>query len=213
MGKIIRGILGGFSGLVGTVVGANWRGIDTIRARPKKSNIPATVPQLSQQGGFTIMSGFLQEVRDVLLFGFQSYKTGQTPYNAAFSYNLKHAIGGVYPMQTVTYANVKLANGGLRGISGAAAVSAVSSEIDFSWTVNAPAGHARLTDKITAVVFCPTVYQFAWVENVVARSAGEYTMSLPAEFGGEIVHTWLFFASADKKKVSDSVYVGPVTVL
>jgi len=40
MGKINKcvGILGGFFGTVGSVVGGNWRGIDTMRAvaKPKK---------------------------------------------------------------------------------------------------------------------------------------------------------------------------------
>lgn len=38
MATLNKGILGGFSGKVGTVVGANWRGLDIIRSRPKISN-------------------------------------------------------------------------------------------------------------------------------------------------------------------------------
>jgi len=38
MGKIEKGILGGFSGKVGTVVGGNWRGIDYMRSKGKRSN-------------------------------------------------------------------------------------------------------------------------------------------------------------------------------
>src|SRR5258706_2514256 len=50
MGKINKGsgILGGFSGTVGTVVGSNWRGIDTMRAvaKPKKGRgSPAPIGQ------------------------------------------------------------------------------------------------------------------------------------------------------------------------
>lgn len=213
MGKILKGILGGFSGLVGTVVGANWRGIDTLRSRPKKTGIPPTAAQMAQRGAFKLMSGFCQEIHDLLVFGFQSNKTGQTPYNAAFAYNLENAVTGVYPLQTVNYPNVKVANGGLRGVSGAAAVSATAAEVDFSWNVNAPVGHKSLTDKISVLLFCPMLWEYVWVENVVARSIGQYTLSVPAEFSGETAHAWLFFASLDKKKVSDSDYIGPIIVL
>lgn len=34
MGTIKQGILGGFSGKVGNIVGASWRGIDYIRSMP-----------------------------------------------------------------------------------------------------------------------------------------------------------------------------------
>ena len=37
MANISKGILGGFSGKVGTIVGANYRGKDIIRSVPKKS--------------------------------------------------------------------------------------------------------------------------------------------------------------------------------
>ena len=41
MAEIKKGILGGFSGKVGTVVGVNWRGKDIIRSLPKnlKANL------------------------------------------------------------------------------------------------------------------------------------------------------------------------------
>ena len=35
MGTIQTGILGGFNGTVGTVVGSNWKGISTMRARAR----------------------------------------------------------------------------------------------------------------------------------------------------------------------------------
>jgi hypothetical protein len=34
MGKISKGILGGFSGKIGNVVGATWKGIDYMRIMP-----------------------------------------------------------------------------------------------------------------------------------------------------------------------------------
>ncbi|MBC8006319.1 MAG: hypothetical protein H7X84_12660 [Verrucomicrobia bacterium] len=48
MAKILNRILGGFSGKVGTVVGACWKGIDHMRALAKKcmkSNIYPTHDQ------------------------------------------------------------------------------------------------------------------------------------------------------------------------
>ena len=38
MGTYNKGILGPFSGKVGTVVGASWRGKDVMRSLPKKTD-------------------------------------------------------------------------------------------------------------------------------------------------------------------------------
>ena len=48
MGTIKKGILGGFSGIVGTVVGANWRGMDIMRSRPKARDGTPTPLQILQ---------------------------------------------------------------------------------------------------------------------------------------------------------------------
>jgi hypothetical protein len=43
MGTIKQGILGGFSGKVGTVVGASWKGIAYMRSLPQKVKNPRTL--------------------------------------------------------------------------------------------------------------------------------------------------------------------------
>ena len=53
MGTISKGILGGFSGKVGTVIGGNWKGIDYMRSIPASVSNPRTpawiiVPSLAR---------------------------------------------------------------------------------------------------------------------------------------------------------------------
>jgi len=60
MAEIKRGILGGVSGKVGTVVGANWRGKNIIRAIPRKSGKKPSPLQVEQRSKFKLMSNFLQ---------------------------------------------------------------------------------------------------------------------------------------------------------
>ena len=62
MATIQKGILGRFSGKVGTVVGANWRGQDVIRSVPKKSTrIPIELQQ-EQRLKFRLASKFLAPI-------------------------------------------------------------------------------------------------------------------------------------------------------
>lgn len=58
MGTFKKGILGGFSGTVGTVVGSTWRGMDVMRSRPKKSGSAPTPEQLLQREKFALAMRF-----------------------------------------------------------------------------------------------------------------------------------------------------------
>lgn len=65
MARITKGILGGFSGKVGTVVGASWRGQDIIRSMPKPSSRKATGKQMLQQLKFKLVIGFLKPLTGI----------------------------------------------------------------------------------------------------------------------------------------------------
>ena len=52
MGKIKQGILGGFKGKVGTVIGSSWNGISYMKGLPQSQKDPKTAAQLSQRNYF-----------------------------------------------------------------------------------------------------------------------------------------------------------------
>ena len=58
MGKIKQGILGGFRGKVGTVIGASWNGISYMRGLAQSHKNPKTAAQTTQ-------CGFFREVLDI----------------------------------------------------------------------------------------------------------------------------------------------------
>ena len=55
MGKINQGILGGFSGKVGNVIGGTWKGIDYMRVKPAHVTNPKTEGQVDQRSKFCTM--------------------------------------------------------------------------------------------------------------------------------------------------------------
>ena len=59
MGKIKQGILGGFKGKVGTVIGASWNGIAYMRGLPQSVKNPKTAAQQAQRA-------FFAEVQDLV---------------------------------------------------------------------------------------------------------------------------------------------------
>ena len=60
MGIINQGILGGFSGKVGPIVGFHWKSKYYIRARAAKVSNPRTPKQQEQRGKFATAFSFLK---------------------------------------------------------------------------------------------------------------------------------------------------------
>ena len=71
MGTIKKGILGGFSGKVGTVVGSSWKGISYMRSLPLKVRNPRTLRQLDQRSKFAIALGYLKPLNGLLRIGWK----------------------------------------------------------------------------------------------------------------------------------------------
>ena len=73
MGKISQGVLGGFSGKIGNVVGGSWKGIDYMRIKPASVANPRTAAQVDQRSKFSIVLNFLQPMTEFLRVGFKLY--------------------------------------------------------------------------------------------------------------------------------------------
>jgi len=74
MGTIKQGILGGFSGKVGNVVGASWKGIDYIRSLPSSVSNPRTPGQVTQRTKFSMVQSFLTSMIPVIRVGFKNFE-------------------------------------------------------------------------------------------------------------------------------------------
>ena len=71
MGIINQGILGGFSGKVGPIVGFRWKSNYYIRARAAKVSNPRTPKQQEQRGKFATAFSFLKAIKPFIRIGLQ----------------------------------------------------------------------------------------------------------------------------------------------
>ena len=212
MGTIQKGILGGFSGKVGTVVGANWRGQDVMRSLPKKSDRAATEEQLIIRERFKLVTRFLAPIRPILALYFgqpQGYKSRR---NLATSYHLTDAVIGVMPNLTIDYPKVIITKGELLLGENLAATAGANARIDVSWQDNSGEGLAKADDQLLAVVYNPDRDRFHTLMAGAARDEGTFRVELPPTWAAETVHCWLSFASAEGKKVANSVYMGELNL-
>ena len=212
MGTITKGILGGFSGKVGSVVGGTWKGIDYMRSQSSRRTRAATALQLQQQQKFSVMMKFIQPLAGLLSVSFRNFAVKMTGSNSAFSYNLKNAITGIYPDYAVAYNMALVSRGDLPNANNPSATAGTTGKVEFGWINNAGTGKAADTDLCITVAFCPEVNQAVY--STQGNPRGQQSDSLDAGvFSGKLVETWLGFISADGKEVATSIYTGQVTVL
>ena len=211
MGKISQGVLGGFSGKDGNVVGGTWKGIDYMRIKPANVSNPRTAGQVDQRSKFSTTLKFLQSMTDFLRVGFKLYANKMTQFNAAMSYNLNNAITGSYPNFTIDYANALVSRGGLTGAFNAA-VSSSGGLVEFTWDDNTGSGNAQATDKALLVVYNPAKDESIYDSAGAVRSSTSQNLGMPASYVGDDVEAFIGFLSEDGKEVANSVYIGSVTV-
>ena len=64
MGKIKQGILGGFKGTVGTVIGSSWNGIAYMKGKPQSVKNPRTEKQTTQRTFFKEVQSLAMQLSD-----------------------------------------------------------------------------------------------------------------------------------------------------
>jgi hypothetical protein len=211
MASFQKGILGGFSGKVGTVVGGNWKGIDYMRSKGGNKNKNPTMPQLSQQLKFKLCTQFLQTMSGLVSVGFKTFAVKKTGMNSALSYLLQNAVAGAYPTFTIVYSDVLVSRGDLPNVLGPSVVPGAGSVVTFSWTDTSGVGSAKPTDKAMLAAYCPAFNQCIYTTGSADRSALTDSIDL-GTFTGQLVETYIGFISADGKTVATSIYTGQVTV-
>jgi hypothetical protein len=212
MGKIKQGILGGFSGKVGSVVGGSWKGISYMRGKAVSIKNPQTLHQRQQRNKFALALSVLQPLVAFIRVGFKRYAHRQSEFNAAMSYTVKHAIVGSYPDYTADYSKLLVSRGTLPGANNATAVAATG-KIKLTWEDNTGIGEAKGTDKSMAVAINQTKGEAAYITDGAARSASTEQLAVSPFWAGDEVEVYLAFISEDGKDVATSAYCGSVTVI
>lgn len=212
MGKINQGILGGFSGKVGNVIGGNWKGIDYMRVKPASVANPKTEGQVDQRSKFSTVLRFLQPMKDFVKVGYKGYAVKMTEFNSAMSYILKNGVTGTYPDFTIDYANALVSRGSLSGAMNASAESLHKGIVNFEWDDNSTEGSASETDKAMLLVVNQGKGEVIFTTAGSARSAEGQVLPVPDEYSGDEVQCFLAFISEDGTLVANSKFLGTVTV-
>lgn len=211
MGTIKQGILGGFSGKVGTVVGGSWKGISYMRGRAQSIKNPRTEAQMEQRSKFALTLEFLKPITAYVRTGYKTYAHRQTEFNAAMSYICLNAITGTYPDYALDFSLALVSRGGLATAKNAACTAA-GGKITVTWTDNSGEGNALATDLAMPLAFNKDKGEAVFNTAAATRDITTVELNLPADWIGDKIETYIGFVSADGKQVANSVYLGEKTV-
>lgn len=213
VGTIKKGILGGFSGTVGTVVGANWRGMDVIRSRPKSSGINPTVAQLMQREKFSLAMKFQNSLRAMQSRLYGENSGVKSRVNRAASYLLREVVAEENGQAVLVMSKVIVTKGVVTGFQNLSVNAAAGEILNFEWDDNSNETLAKSTD-----IFCTAIFEeesgvFNVQEGPDQRDTQASSVALPATWSGKSVHVYAFFQNETQDKACNSMYLGKVDLI
>lgn len=209
MGKIKQGILGGFNGTVGTVVGGSWKGMAYMRGKAQSIKNPRTEKQMSQRIKFGMAQKFVKVMTAYLKVGFRNYTQHQTATNAAMSHTVRNCMAGKYPAFGIDPSKVLVSSGSL--MPGRFCTVKVASNVaTFSWEDNSDESHASIDDFAMPLVYNFTKGEAVFTTEDASRIDCKTVLKLPVDWSDDLLSCYIAFASVQNSSVSNSVYVGDV---
>ena len=212
MARLAKGLFGGFSGKLGDLVGYSRNGKDLVRTKGKSTK-PATEKQLAVRQKISVLNTALSAMLTVINVGFRLVIKGmdKSPFNAAVSYNFKHACVGSYPSIGIDYSKLLISKGTLPPAFGAK-VGIVPGGLEFSWGLDPAIQDNILNDRAMLLIYYPDPNHLpASNENVVCvligaqRKALKDVIELPEAYLTAPMHCYIAFAAEDGSNISDSV--------
>lgn len=213
MAEIKKGILGGFSGKVGPVVGANWRGKDIIRSTPKSSSKPKTDKQILQQMKFKATISFLQPLRSIQSRFFGMNVGVRSKVNLAASYVINNAIEVVEGLPVMVYNKVLITKGDLASFQNVELVPQTGGVLSLTWEDNSVQGNALETDRVSLVCYFEELGVFEIYEGVALRGDAIAEITVPSIYTGKVAQVYAYLCNEAETQACNSVHLGAVTIL
>lgn len=211
MGRLVAGILAGFSGRVGPVSGSSWKGIGYMKTRPASvavSQSAGSVIARTKWGPLTKLgSTLLAQIVKPLWDRFAQRESGYNAFIRA-NYDAVNSSGDLLPASIIT------SKGTLDGVASfTAVISQALQTAAITWPDNSGSGNAVSTDSLFIAVYSPTEDYWVQAGAVATRDEMGYNLAM----GGDVVSGvtyWLYiaFRRADGSLVSNSQSMSKLAV-
>lgn len=213
MGKVQVGILDGFVGKVGTVVGSFWKGLPVMRAYKRSVRDANTNAQQVIRARFAtagmLASAFLYAIR----IGFKQVARSRkiTEGDYFVKKNWEHIIADTPSAVTIDYTEIQVAQGNLPEVLFGNASFAEPLQVGVTMTDTTGTIGADADDIVYMFVYDTESGAGIISDGRNKRADESMTVNVPAYWNGHRVHVWGFALGngADNKGiVSNSRYLG-----
>lgn len=205
MGIIKQGILGGFSGKVGGVIGTSWKGRAVMKARPLSVANPKTAGQVAQRNAFTGCVKLAQSMLggSVLLLD-NPFAGNISGYNRFVSRNTKafDNSGELQPLSLV------ISEGNLGVIGNAVPLEAEGGDTSITIELDSTDSPLNLdTDNVVVAIVDADSGEVLNVGEIVGnRTDSSVVVPLNEPVAGRMsLYAYISAVRTDNKYVSDSV--------
>ncbi len=210
MATFKQGILGGFSGKVGTVIGSFWKGRNVMRSVPQHVHNPKTAAQEAARSKFSLLSNFLTANRALVDVGFKNFAATITQVNAAISVNYDNgAVSGTYPALSIDYDKVLLSKGTLLNPADCSVAQGTGQTADITWTDNTGTSPELLaSDVVMVCLYNQSKNSSTASLNAAVRDDEQLNMAYPAIWSGDTVIAFLATRNTSGELMSTSIKIG-----
>ncbi len=199
------GIVDGYRGSVGPVIGYMWRGRWCLRSRPVHVHNPRTEPQQRNRERFRQTVLLASRMKEALRVGMHaaSMAAGMTECNLFCRMNCG-LIGAEGGNMTVDHARLQLSCGPVAGV----AVEAVEADGEGAIALTFSSEGGSGADRVRVYAWCEEREECLLAADV-ARREGAASVALPEGWCGCTAHLYLF-ASDYRGRASATAYGGSV---
>jgi len=204
MAVIKQGILGGFSGKVGGIVGTSWKGIGVMKAMPLSVANPKTAGQVNNRNRNTAVLRFAQAAGTTFIRSYWNrFAKGMSGFNDFMSVNYAayNPLTSLYDATKMFTSVGKLTPMIVGGLTATAATNMV-----LSFTARSSASDYVVGDLVDVVMFNTTKGEGVQKLDISASTA---TASIPTPASWDVDDNIVAFVScrrADGTAVSTSQY-------
>lgn len=211
-----KSALGDYTGTIDTVVVSRWNNIDVMKSKPGKRRKKTTSKKLKLQNKvFKMVNNFFYSAMDYINIGYQKPKiVKMTPFNSAVSYHMENAVVADADGPAISLPEIKLSMP-IRKTQNVwnPVLTIAENKVTVTWELNPfPQKCSQLDDTVILVYFDIAYKLFEIVAGVIKRSDLTFTKTFVNRYTGHELHWYMFLISSDKKLVSETEYLGKVTV-
>lgn len=213
MGKVNCGILDGFMGKVGTVVGGFWKGIPVMRAYVRNGRDANSEAQRLQRLRFKATSQLSSVFLDATIIGLRKAAVANrmTESNVFFALNADKVTASGLDTLSVDYTGIVVAAGPLPQVGFDVPGFDTPQQVDVDFKANLECKYANADDDVYVFVYCHDA-DSGVLSAPVKRSEGTVSVKVPADWNGLKVHVWGFAMGTKESlragQASDSAYIG-----